>query len=80
VFCGVSIFSAHIWSNIIFTQAGWSKFGRFLRYKLLLLLAIILVTIFMQGIYNYIPETHNYLNVYNFAAIQWLRFFFFFFF
>jgi hypothetical protein len=34
-----------------------------------ILLLLLLVVTFMQGIYNYIPETNNVSRVYNVAAI-----------
>jgi hypothetical protein len=36
---------------------------------LLLLLLIVLLSVHMQGIYNYIPETNRVSRVYSFAGI-----------
>jgi hypothetical protein len=38
------------------------------------LLLLLLFIIFMQGIYNYIPETNNVSRVYNVTAILWIQF------
>ena len=41
---------------------------------LLLLLLLLLFITFMQGIYNYVPETNNVSRVYSFAAILYVQF------
>ena len=38
--------------------------------NLLLLLLLLLLAAFMQGIYNYIPETNHVSRVYGVAAIE----------
>jgi hypothetical protein len=35
---------------------------------------IILVIIFMQGIYNYIPKTNHFSRAYSVAAVVYLQF------
>jgi hypothetical protein len=39
-----------------------------------LIIIIILVITFMQGIYNYIPETNQVSRVYSVAAVLYLHF------
>jgi hypothetical protein len=39
-----------------------------------LLLLLLLFITFMQGIYNYVPETNNVSRVYSFAAILYVQF------
>jgi len=38
------------------------------------IIIIILVITFIQGIYNYIPETNHVSRVYSFAAVLYLQF------
>jgi len=41
---------------------------------LLLLLLLLCVIAFMQGMYNYIPETNHVSSVYSIAALLYLQF------
>ena len=40
---------------------------------LLLLLLLLFVVTFMQGIYNYVPETNHVSGTYSATAILWLQ-------
>ena len=40
----------------------------------LLFFVVVVIGTFMQGIYNYIPETNRVSGVYRFAAILYLQF------
>ena len=44
------------------------------RAKLLLLLLLLFVATFMQGIYNYMPETNYVSRVYTVATVLYLQF------
>jgi len=41
---------------------------------IIIIIIIVLLITFMQGIYNYIPETNHVSRVYSVAAVQYLQF------
>ena len=45
-----------------------------LPFIIIIIIIIILIIAFMQGVYNYIPETHRVSSVYSVAAVLYLQF------